>query len=131
MTESSKYNIKAEVNQIIEKNDGHVIGKQNNYATDPKVAEALNNISQILENLHQQNPQASDAEILDIITKGFETMPQNKPKQWQRWQDTLSVVFAGGIEAVKVFFPAAGIPIEVGKRLYEIYDRNRKQLPSS
>lgn len=58
-------------------------------------------------------------------------MPQNNPKQWQRWQDTLSIVFAGGIEAVKVFFPPAGIPLEVGKRLYEICDRNRKQLPSS
>jgi hypothetical protein len=30
---------------------------------------------------------------------------------------------------MKMFFPAAGIPIEVGKRLYEIY-RDRKQLPN-
>lgn len=131
MAESSKYNINTDVNQIIEQNDGNVIGKQNNYATDPKVAEALNNISQLVENLRQKHPQASDAEILDMITRGFETMPQNNPQKWQRWQDTLSVVFAGGIEAVKMLFPPAGIPIEVGKRLYEICDRNRKQLPSS
>jgi hypothetical protein len=130
MTESSKYKITTDVNQIIEQNDGHVIGKQNNYAAAPKVSEALNNISQLLENLRQKYPQASDAQILDMIARAFETMPQNNPKQWQRWQDLFSVLFAGGIESVKVFFPAAGIPIEVGKRLYEIHS-NRKQLPNS
>lgn len=107
------------------------IGTQNNYAADPKVSEALKNISQLVGNVRQKHPQASDAEILDIITTGFETMPQTNPQKWQRWQDTLSIVFAGGIEAAKMLFPPAGIPIEVGKRLYEICDRNRKQLPSS
>jgi len=38
-------------------------------------------------------------------------------------------VFAGGLEAVKVVAPILGIPIEVGKSLYEMSDRNRKQLP--
>ena len=107
------------------------IGTQNNYANDPKVSEALNNISQLLENLHQQHPQASDAEILDIITTGFETMPQANPQKWQRWQDIFSILFAGGSESIKMFFPPAGIPIEIGKRLYEIHNRNRKQLPNS
>ncbi|NES22568.1 MAG: hypothetical protein F6K41_27525 [Symploca sp. SIO3E6] len=123
MTESSKYKIATDVNQIIEKNPGTVIGKQNNYPTDSKIPEALKNISQLLENVRTKNPQASDAEILDIITKGFETMPQNNPKQWQRWRDTLSIVFAGGIESIKLLLPPAGIPIEVIKRLYEIYNR--------
>ncbi|HAA31786.1 MAG TPA: hypothetical protein DCE56_33925 [Cyanobacteria bacterium UBA8553] len=129
MAEASKYNLPSvQKLQVFEQVNTYI---ENNNPSESRKSEALNNISQLLENLHQQHPQASDAEILDIITRGFEIMPQNNPKQWQRWQDTLSVVFAGGIEAVKVFFPAAGIPIEVGKRLYEIYDRNRKQLPSS
>lgn len=58
-------------------------------------------------------------------------MPQNNPQNWQRWQDIFSVIFAGGIEATKILVPVAGIPIEVLKRLYEIYDRNRKQLPGA
>ncbi|MCP2728736.1 HEAT repeat domain-containing protein [Limnofasciculus baicalensis] len=106
------------------------IGTQNNYATDPKITEALKNITQLLEKLHQQNPQASDIEILDILTKGFQTMPQNNPKQWQSWKNIFSIVFAGGMEAVKMFLPAAGIPIEVGKRLYEIHKDNQ-QLPGN
>ncbi|NEP62504.1 MAG: hypothetical protein F6K31_37175 [Symploca sp. SIO2G7] len=123
MTQSSKYQIATDVNQIIEQNPGTVIGKQNNYPTNYKVTAALKSISQLLENVRTKNPQASDAEILDIITKGFETMPQNNPKQWQRWRDTLSIVCAGGIESIKVLFPAAGIPIELGKRFNEIYNR--------
>lgn len=35
-----------------------------------------------------------------------------------------------GIEAVKIMAPLLGIPIKICKRLYEIYDRNRKQLLS-
>jgi hypothetical protein len=130
MTESSKYKITTEVNQIIEQNPGTVIGKQNNYATDPKVTEVLKSISQLVENLRQKHPQASDAEILNIITRGFETMPQNNPQKWQRWQDLFSILFAGGSESLKVLFPPTGIPIEVGKRLYEIHRRNQ-QLPGS
>ena len=52
-------------------------------------------------------------------------MHQNDPQKWQGWVDVLSVVFAGGVEAIKIIAPALGIPIEVAKRLYEIYDRNR------
>jgi hypothetical protein len=39
--------------------------------------------------------------------------------------DIFSVAFAGGIESIKILAPAIGIPIEVVKRLYEIYQRNR------
>ncbi|NEQ67431.1 MAG: HEAT repeat domain-containing protein [Symploca sp. SIO2D2] len=99
------------------------IRTQNNYSADSKIPEALKSISQLLENVRKKNPQASDAEILDIITKGFETMPQKNPKQWQHWRNTLSIVFAGGIESIKWLLPAAGIPIEVIKRFHEIYNR--------
>ena len=56
-------------------------------------------------------------------------MQQTNPQKWRKWVDLFSVVFAGGLEAVKVVAPILGIPIEVGKRLYEMSDRNRKQLP--
>lgn len=57
-------------------------------------------------------------------------MPQNNPQNWQRWQD-ISVIFADGVEATKILVSVAGISIEVLKCLYEIYDRNRKQLPGA
>jgi hypothetical protein len=40
-------------------------------------------------------------------------------------------IFAGGSQSLKVFFPAASIPIEVGKQLYEIYTNRKQQLPGS
>ena len=58
-------------------------------------------------------------------------MPQKNPQSWQRWQDILQCPFSGGIEATKLLVPVAGIPIKVTKRLYEIYDRNSKQLPGA
>jgi len=64
-----------------------------------------------------------------MIEKGFATMQRTNPQKWRKWVDLFSVVFAGGLEAVKVVAPILGIPIEVGKRLYEMSDRNRKQLP--
>jgi hypothetical protein len=41
----------------------------------------------------------------------------------------LSIVFAGGIEAVKAVNPWAGIPIEMVRKLYEVYEKNRQKLP--
>ncbi|MBD2060609.1 HEAT repeat domain-containing protein [Oculatella sp. FACHB-28] len=88
-------------------------------------------ISNLLNHLRQKYPNATDEEIYGILLQGFQAMPKKNPQNWKRWQDILSVFFSGGIEATKVLVPVAGIPIEVLKRLYEIYDRNRKQLPDS
>ncbi|NJR57466.1 MAG: hypothetical protein HC769_00570 [Cyanobacteria bacterium CRU_2_1] len=93
-------------------------------------AEATRNVSELLQDIRNRDPQASDTEILSIVENGLATTQQTNPQKWRRWVDVFSVVFAGGVEAVKIVAPALGIPIEVGKRLYEIYDRNRKQLPS-
>ena len=39
------------------------------------------------------------------------------------------VIFAGAVEGTKIVAPVAGIPIELLKQLYGIYDRHRRQLP--
>ncbi|MDY6940524.1 MAG: hypothetical protein SWY16_23060 [Cyanobacteriota bacterium] len=105
---------------------------QNNYTfPDPKQAEATDDVANLLQDLRNKNPQATDAEIVNIVDRGLASMQQNNPQKWHKWIDILSVVFAGGIEAVKLVAPALGIPIEIGKRLYEIFDRNRKQLPQA
>lgn len=129
MSETSKYNFpKAEKVQIFEQVDTYI---EHNYASpDSKQAEATRTVAELFQDIHSRNPQASDAEILKIIENGLTTMRQTNPQKWRKWVDVLSVVFAGGVEAVKIVVPALGIPIEVGKQLYEIYDRNRKQLPS-
>ena len=106
-----------------------MVGFQYNYTfPDPKPAEAVGQVSEVIQDIRQRNPQASDAEISDIIERGFATMHQNNPQKWRRWVDILSVVFAGGVEAIKIAAPALGIPIAMAQRLYEIYDRNRKQI---
>ena len=109
---------------------GDFIGTQKNYTfPDPKQAEATQKIVDLLQDIRNKNPQATDAEIINIVDRGLANMQQNNPQKWRKWIDVLSVVFAGGVEAVKLVAPALGIPIEIGKRLYEIFDRHRKQLP--
>jgi predicted NACHT family NTPase len=49
----------------------------------------------------------------------------------QTWKDLLSLLFAGGFEAAKLAKPEIGIPIEILKHFYKIWDRNRKQLPGA
>jgi hypothetical protein len=109
---------------------GDQIGIQHNYAPEPNT-EAEQQLVQLLTKLRSQSPNATDAEIFNILIDNFSNMPQTDPSTWQRWQDIFSVIFAGGVEAAKVLAPMAGIPIEVLRRLYEICDRNKKQLPGA
>lgn len=109
--------------QIFEQVDTYI---ENNHST-----EATQQLTQVLTKLRQKYPHKPDAEIFKILLHGFATMPQNNPQNWQRWQDSFSILFAGGVEAAKILIPVAGIPIEVIKRLYEIYNRNQNQLPGA
>lgn len=110
---------------------GNVEGDMVINAAPPQDKEAATAISNLLNNLRQKYPNATDQEIYSILLHGFQAMPQKNPQNWQRWKDILSVFFSGVIETTKVFVPIAGIPIEVLKRLHEIYERNRKQFPGS
>jgi hypothetical protein len=109
---------------------GDQIGIQNNYAPEPNI-QAEQQLDQLLTKLRNQYPNETDAEIFSILITNFSKMPQTYPQDWQRWQDIFSVIFAGGVEAAKLLVPIAGIPIEILKRLYEIYDRNKKELPGA
>jgi hypothetical protein len=107
---------------------GDQIGIQHNYTPEPNT-EAEQQLDQLLTKLRNQYPDKTDAEIFNILINDFSNMPRTDPPTWQRWRDIFSVIFAGGVEAAKVLVPMAGVPIEVLKKLYEIYDRNKKQLP--
>jgi hypothetical protein len=135
MTEPPKNQNIWNINQVGSLNNdevnvqGDMVGFQYNYTfPDPKQAEAVSEFSQQLQNIRQQYPEASEAEILDMIQSALATTYQENPQEWRGWVDLLSLVFAGGVEGIKIVAPELGIPIAMAQRLYEIYDRNRNQL---
>jgi HEAT repeats len=97
---------------------GNVEGDQIINTVEP---ETLADIKKILANY----PKVTNVEAAEIIDTEFIQIQSNNPQRWQKWMDIFSVAFAGGTESVKILAPAIGIPIEVMKRLYEIYQRNR------
>ena len=132
MSDASKYNFpKAKKVQVFEQVDTYI---EHNYAQDLKFTEALDQLRQVLEELHHKpstptestEPEASNPEIIEAE---FEEIKLNEPERFQSLIDLLGILFSGGTEAIKAFYPLAGIPIEVGRKLYEIYTRNPKQLP--
>ena len=108
---------------------GNVEGDMTIYTSEHNTTEATQQLTKLVEKLREKYPNKTDSEIFSVLLNGFTTMPQTNPQNWQRWQDLLSVFFAGSVEATKFLVPIAGIPIEVLKQLYTVYDRNRKQLP--
>jgi hypothetical protein len=93
---------------------GNVEGDQIINTVEP---ETLADIKKILANY----PKATNTEAAEIIDTEFTQIQSKNSQRWQKWMDIFSVAFAGGTESVKILAPAVGIPIEVMKRLYEIY----------
>lgn len=110
---------------------GNVEGDMIIYTPDPQKSAAEQQLQTVVNKLRQKYSDATDAQLFQRLIESFEAMPQQNPQNWQRWRDIFSLLFAGGIEATKVLVPMAGIPIEVSRRLYEIYERDRKQVPGS
>jgi hypothetical protein len=84
MSDTSKYSIRADVVQIVESNSGEVIAKK--YAADPEFTEALTEIIQILVQLYQNYPSATQSEAEDIIEAEFEEIRINQPNKWKDLQ---------------------------------------------
>jgi HEAT repeat protein len=95
MSETGKYDIKAEVVQIVEKNYGQVIGKNSgqaigkNYANDPALLQTINEITQVLANLQKAHPTATEAEAKDIIEAEFKEIQNNQPNRWTNFRQQL------------------------------------------
>jgi len=95
MSETGKYDIKAEVVQIVEKNYGQVIGKNSgqaigkNYANDPALLQTINEITQVLANLQKAHPTATEAEAKDIIEAEFKEIQNNQPNRWSTFRQQL------------------------------------------
>jgi HEAT repeats len=88
MTEPSKNQPTFHINQVGNINTGDVnverdmVGIQYNYTfPEPKQAEAVSEVSELLQDIRQQYPQASETEILEIIQHGLATMHQENPQK--------------------------------------------------
>jgi hypothetical protein len=107
--------------------NGGQVGTQYNDTTEQKNGEQLKTlIDSYMEELYKVHPGVTNEEILKILLQNLQTMPEKNPSYWMKWQNILSVVFAGGVETIKVIAPIAGIPIEIGKKIYEIYCKHQK-----
>ena len=95
MSETGKYNINAEVVQIVEKNYGQVIGKNSgqvigkNSANDPALLQTINEITQVLANLQKAHPTATEAQAKDIIEAEFKEIQNNQPNRWTTFRQQL------------------------------------------
>ena len=87
MSETGKYNFKADVVQIIENNTGEVIAKK--YANDPALLQTINEITQVLANLQKAHPTATEAEAKDIIEAEFKEIQNNQPNKWTTFRQQL------------------------------------------
>jgi HEAT repeat protein len=92
---------------------------------------AIQELQKVITDLLSKYPDIDRSSIDKIIDVEFTEITSHGAQKTQRRQDLLSIVFAGSSEAVKILVPVAGIPIEVGKRLYEIYKKNRAKKKTS
>ena len=127
MAESSKYSFgSVEKVQIFEKIEGGY--HEHSAAQSAEVSQALAAIKQLLQELQQQHASDDGAVVADVLDAELVTLEREDPGRRQAILDWLGVAFAGGVETVKLLFPPAGIPIEVGLKLHEVWQK-RRSLP--
>jgi hypothetical protein len=106
--QGSKYNIVQPQNvQIIEQGDGII----HNYATPQNLAEAAQEIQQLLAQLSQTYPANTETEKQIFVAQVDAEIKRNSRLR--------SILITGGIELIKVLCPPLGIPIEMGRKWLE------------
>ncbi len=116
-SQSSKYSFgNSELIQIIEQNDGQVIGK-NIEANKQSLVEAEKEIRELLNQLSQNYPITTEYE-----KKAFVNQFDREIKTNSRIRN---IILVGGIELIKMICPPLGIPIEMGKKWLETAEKNR------
>ena len=107
-TQGSKYNIVQPQNvQIIEQGDGII----HNYATPQNLAEAAQEIQQLISQLTQTYPTNTEVEKQTFVAQVDAEIKKNSRLR--------SILITGGIELIKILCPPLGIPIEMGKKWLE------------
>ena len=104
-TQGSKYNIVQPQNvQIIEQGDGII----HNYATPQNLAEAAQEIQQLISQITQTYPTNTEIEKQTFVAQVDAEIKKNSRLR--------SILITGGIELIKILCPPLGIPIEMGKK---------------
>jgi hypothetical protein len=107
-SQSNKYNIVQPQNvQIIEQGDGII----HNYATPQNLAEAAQEIQQLISQLTQTYPTNTEIEKQTFVAQVDAEIKKNSRLR--------SILITGGIELIKILCPPLGIPIEMGKKWLE------------
>ncbi|MFM8305800.1 MAG: HEAT repeat domain-containing protein [Microcystis aeruginosa] len=107
-SQSNKYNIVQPQNvQIIEQGDGII----HNYATPQNLAEAAQEIQQLISQLTQTYPTNTEVEKQTFVAQVDAEIKKNSRLR--------SILITGGIELIKILCPPLGIPIEMGKKWLE------------
>jgi hypothetical protein len=107
-TQGSKYNIVQPQNvQIIEQGDGII----HNYATPQNLAEAAQEIQQLISQITQTYSTNTEIEKQTFVAQVDAEIKKNSRLR--------SILIPGGIELIKVLCPPLGIPIEMGKKWLE------------
>jgi len=107
-TQGSKYNIVQPQNvQIIEQGDGII----HNYATPQNLAEAAQEIQQLISQITQTYSTNTEIEKQTFVAQVDAEIKKNSRLR--------SILITGGIELIKVLCPPLGIPVEMGKKWLE------------
>ncbi|MGK7923814.1 MAG: hypothetical protein AB4290_00930 [Spirulina sp.] len=77
-------NFEARASELSIDNTEQQIGEQHNYASDPRLQKAIDEIAQILKKLQKDYPTATESEeVRDIIEVEFEEIQTSKKKKWE------------------------------------------------
>ena len=118
MSETPKYDLRgANIGNFAETVQGDQKVIQHNYATPQNLAEAAQEIQQLLAQLSQTYPTHTEAEKQIFATQVDEEIKTNSRLR--------SILIAGGIELIKLLCPPLGIPIEIGRKWLETAQKNR------
>ncbi len=110
VSEESKRNIRIEQGNYIESSQGDII--HHHAAASPNLKEAAKEIQELLAQLQQSNPNATEEELVKTVIRQHPTLKKR----------LLEALKAGGTEALKVLLPFLSIPIETVRAFLEAED---------
>ncbi|WP_287735287.1 HEAT repeat domain-containing protein [Microcystis sp. M113S1] len=112
MSETSKYDLRgANIANFADTVQGDQKAVQHNYATPQNLAEAAQEIQQLISQLTQTYPTNTEVEKKIFVAQIDAEIKKNSRLR--------SILITGGIELIKILCPPLGIPIEMGKKWLE------------
>ncbi|MBE9244988.1 hypothetical protein IQ223_10710 [Microcystis aeruginosa LEGE 00239] len=112
MSETPKYDLRgANIANFADTVQGDQKAVQHNYPTPQNLAEAAQEIQQLISQLTQTYPTNTEIEKQTFVAQVDAEIKKNSRLR--------SILITGGIELIKVLCPPLGIPVEMGKKWLE------------